>query len=121
MKVYNIIFTSCFPERPDILCVIETKINKDIVIDEKLDTFLKDDYASFWNVNKKYPGYSGIAVFTKFKPVNVVYGIGKEIHDEESRVITLEFESLYLICVSVPNIGDVFYYNNILTQRVFLV
>ena len=66
-----------------------------------------DEYASFWNVNKKYPGFSGVTVFTKFKPINVTYGIGKEVHDDESRVVTLEFEKFFLITVYVPNSGEV--------------
>ena len=69
-----------------------------------------------WNVNglravynKGYlnsairKGYSGTAVFTKIKPINVSYGIGIEKHDTEGRVITLEFEKFYLVNCYTPN------------------
>ena len=78
-----------------------------MIVRKKLDTLLIDKYASFWNTNIKCPGFSGVAVFTKYKPLKVTYGIGKEIHDDESRVITLEFQSFYLISVYVPNSGEV--------------
>ena len=48
-------------------------------------------------------GYSGTAVFTKKKPLNVTYGIGIEEHDQEGRVITLEFEEFYFVTVYTPN------------------
>ena len=73
----------------------------------KLDTLLIDKYASFWNINVKTPGFSGVAVFTKYKPINVTYGIGKEKHDEESRVITLEFDTFFLVSAYFPNSGEV--------------
>jgi len=94
-------------ENPDILCIQETKVNRDLIVKKKLDTLLIDKYASFWNTNIKCPGFSGVVVFTKYKPVKVIYGIGKENHDEESRVITLEFQTFYLISVYVPNSGEV--------------
>lgn len=48
-------------------------------------------------------GYSGTAVFTKLKPINVTYGIGIEKHDQEGRVITLEFDKFFLVNVYTPN------------------
>ncbi len=84
-------------------------MNKDLIHRKKLDTLLIDRYASFWNTNIKCPGFSGVAVFTRVKPVHVTYGIGIEKHDEESRVITLEFQTFYLISVYVPNSGEVIY------------
>lgn len=48
-------------------------------------------------------GYSGTAIFTKQKPLNVTYGIGKEEHDKEGRVITLEFEKFYIVNIYTPN------------------
>lgn len=48
-------------------------------------------------------GYSGTAVFTKLKPINVTYGIGIEEHDQEGRVITLEFDKFFLVNVYTPN------------------
>ena len=46
-------------------------------------------------------------MFTKYKPLNVTYGIGKPYHDEECRVITLEYETFILISVYAPNSGEV--------------
>ena len=62
-------------------------------------------YESFWNYADK-KGYSGTAIFTKHKPVSVSYGIGIDNHDHEGRVITLESEMFYLVCVYTPNSQD---------------
>jgi len=80
----------------DIFCIQETKCQKD-QIDLEFD-----GYKSFWNSAEK-KGYSGTAIFTKVKPVNVTYGIGIEEHDKEGRVITLEFENFYMINCYTPN------------------
>ena len=57
---------------------------------------------SYSNIAEK-KGYSGTAIFTKQKPLNVTYGIGKEEHDKEGRVITLEFEKFYIVNIYTPN------------------
>lgn len=80
----------------DIFCIQETKCQKG-QIDLEFD-----EYTSYWNSAEK-KGYSGTAVFTKIKPLNVTYGIGIEEHDKEGRVITLEFEDFYLVNVYTPN------------------
>lgn len=59
-------------------------------------------YYQYWNYAKK-KGYSGTAIFTKEEPLSVQYGIGIEAHDQEGRVITLEFEEYYFITVYTPN------------------
>ena len=64
-----------------------------------------EGYESFWNYAEK-KGYSGTAVFTKHKPLNVTYGIGIEEHDHEGRVITLEMEDFFFVSVYVPNSQD---------------
>jgi exodeoxyribonuclease-3 len=61
-----------------------------------------EGYEQYWNYAVK-KGYSGTAVFTKIKPLAVTYGIGQEVHDQEGRVITLEFEEFYLVNVYTPN------------------
>ena len=61
-----------------------------------------DGYYQFYNYAKR-KGYSGTAIFSKVKPINVTYGIGKEIHDEEGRVITLEFEKFFFVNCYTPN------------------
>ena len=61
-----------------------------------------DGYESYWNSAEK-KGYSGTAVFTKEKPLSFTCGIGIERHDTEGRVITLEFDGYYFVCVYTPN------------------
>lgn len=61
-----------------------------------------DGYEKYWNYAQK-KGYSGTAVFTKIKPIDVIYGIGIEEHDNEGRVITLEFNDFYFVTVYTPN------------------
>ena len=80
----------------DIFCIQETKCQEGQV-DLKFE-----GYSDYWNSAEK-KGYSGTAIFTKIKPQNVTYGIGKEEHDKEGRVITLEFEKFYLVDVYTPN------------------
>ena len=59
----------------------------------------------YWNAAEK-KGYSGVAFFTKRKPFNVLYGIGKSEHDNEGRVLTLEFEEFFATVVYTPNSKD---------------
>ncbi|MBQ9658347.1 MAG: exodeoxyribonuclease III [Clostridia bacterium] len=80
----------------DIFCVQETKCQK-----EQIELEF-EGYTSFWNSAEK-KGYSGTAIFTKQEPINVVYGIGIEEHDKEGRVITLEFEKIFLVNIYTPN------------------
>ena len=56
----------------------------------------------YWNYAQK-KGYSGTAIFTKIEPISAAYGIGIEEHDNEGRVITLEFEDFYFVTVYTPN------------------
>ena len=62
-------------------------------------------YQSWWNYAEK-KGYSGTTIFSKHHPLSVTYGIGIEEHDHEGRVITLEMESFFLVCVYTPNSQD---------------
>ena len=80
----------------DIFCIQETKCQKD-QIDLEFE-----GYTSYWNSAEK-KGYSGTAIFTKIKPIDVTYGIGIEEHDKEGRVITLEFENFYMVNCYTPN------------------
>jgi len=61
-----------------------------------------DGYHSYWNYAEK-KGYSGTAIFTKIEPMNVFYGLGKEEHDKEGRLITLEYPNFYISTVYTPN------------------
>lgn len=59
-------------------------------------------YHQFWNYADK-KGYSGTAIFTKEEPISATNGIGIDEHDHEGRVITLEYDSFYMITVYTPN------------------
>lgn len=83
----------------DIFCLQETKLSEGQI---KLDI---PDYHQYWNYAEK-KGYSGTAIFTKEEPLSVQYGLGIEKHDHEGRVITLEFDSFYMITVYTPNSQD---------------
>ena len=80
----------------DIFCLQETKMQEGQLV---LDL---PEYHQYWNSAVK-KGYSGTAIFTKEEPLSVTYGLGIEEHDQEGRVITLEFEDFYFITVYTPN------------------
>ena len=80
----------------DIFCLQETKLQEG-----QIDLNL-EGYYDYWNYAQK-KGYSGTAIFTKKKPISVSYGIDIEEHDNEGRVITLEFEDFFMITVYTPN------------------
>lgn len=83
-------------ENADIFCIQETKMQEG-----QLDIELPDYYIYMNSAIKK--GYSGTAIFTKVKPIEVTYGIGIEEHDKEGRVITLEYDDFFVVCVYTPN------------------
>ena len=83
-------------ESPDILAVQETKCAPADVVCEW------PGYHVFWSSAEK-KGYSGTAIFTRSKPLNVREGIGVEEHDREGRVLTAEYDSFFLVNVYVPN------------------
>lgn len=84
----------------DIFCIQETKMQEAQLDENILEIF--EGYNAYWNSAEK-KGYSGTAIFTKQNPLNVTYGIGKEEHDKEGRVITLEFEKFYMVNIYTPN------------------
>ena len=83
----------------DFFCLQETKMQAG-----QLDLSFPG-YESYWNYADK-KGYSGTAIYTKHKPLNVTYGIDIDEHDHEGRVITLEMEEFYLVTVYTPNSQD---------------
>ncbi len=83
----------------DFFCIQETKLQEGQI------DFAPEGYYSYWNYAEK-KGYSGTAIFTKYKPKSVAYGIGIDEHDHEGRVITLEYESFYVVTVYTPNSQD---------------
>ncbi len=80
--------------RADVICLQETKLNEEIN--------LHIPYHQFWCFSKR-KGYSGTAIFSRYNPISVHYGIDCEEFDSEGRTITLEFKHFYLVNVYVPN------------------
>ena len=83
-------------EKPDFLCLQETKMSQGQA-ELELDGALE-----FWNSAEK-KGYSGTAIFTLHAPLDTAYGMDREPHDHEGRLITLEYEAFYLVCCYTPN------------------
>jgi exodeoxyribonuclease-3 len=88
-------------EVPDILCLQETKARPEQVT---LPLNL-EGYHGYWDSAKR-PGYSGVAVFSKVKPLEARVGLGIDTHDQEGRVLTLEFPDFFLVNVYTPNAQD---------------
>lgn len=86
----------------DIFCLQEIKMKEAQLteiknLDEKLE-----GYHAYYNEAEK-AGYSGTAVFSKIEPISVTYGLGMDEHDDEGRVITLEYDDFYLVNCYTPN------------------
>ncbi len=86
----------------DVLCIQETKAQNDQVA-EALQPI--SGYHIFSNAAER-KGYSGTAILSREKPIEVQYGIGINTHDTEGRVLMAEYETFYLINVYVPNSGS---------------
>lgn len=87
-------------ESPDFFCLQETKM-----VQGQAQLELGEGWLEFWNSAEK-KGYSGTAVFTTHPPLDVAYGMDKEVHDHEGRLITLEYDQFYLVCCYTPNAQD---------------
>ena len=95
--VWNKGFEDIFKElNADIFCIQETKMQEG-QLDVNFDGYIN----TFNSAERK--GYSGTAIFSKLKPISVTKGIGIEEHDNEGRVITLEFDKFYLVNCYTPN------------------
>lgn len=88
---------------PDFLCLQETKGQPE---DVKSALQLLTGYELAVNSSKIKKGYSGTAILSKDKPIEVFYDIGMEEHDQEGRVIAAEFEKFFLVTVYTPNAGE---------------
>lgn len=88
-------------EKPDILCLQETKARP-----EQVTLPLEmAGYNAYWDSAQK-PGYSGVAVFSREKPLDIKMGLGMDEHDKEGRVLTLEYKDFILVNVYTPNSQD---------------
>ncbi len=83
----------------DIFCIQETKMQPNQL------EINSDGYYQYMNSAVK-KGYSGVMVFVKQKPLSVIYGMGIEKHDQEGRLITLEYEGFYFVGCYTPNSKD---------------
>jgi len=101
----DILYKLMEEEKPDIICFGETKISCPFieVQDELKEKIIGYKYR-YWSPCMTKNGYSGTAIFSKKKPIEVFYGL--EELDQEGRVITLEFEKFYLLHVYTPNSGE---------------
>ncbi|XP_041719800.1 DNA-(apurinic or apyrimidinic site) endonuclease [Coregonus clupeaformis] len=90
-------------EAPDVLCLQETKCAEKSLPDDI--TSMPEFPHKYWAGSDEKEGYSGVAMLCKTEPLKVTYGIGKEEHDKEGRVITAEFPTFFLVTAYVPNSG----------------
>ena len=86
-----------YKENADIYCLQESKVTK-----EQYFFHPENYYEYLFPAEKK--GYSGTLVYSKIKPLNVIYGIGESIFDKEGRTITIEYSNFYLVNNYVPNV-----------------
>lgn len=83
----------------DFVCLQETKMQAG-----QLD-YCPSGYQAYFNYAEK-KGYSGVAIYTRHTPLSVTQGIGVPEHDTEGRVVTLEYDTFFLVCVYTPNAQD---------------
>lgn len=99
-------------EKKGLFALIE-KENADIVCLEEVKCFkgnaplsdLSKEYTVLWSAAER-PGYSGTAMFTKEKPLSVIYHLQDDEFNHEGRLIAAEFEKFYMVCVYTPNAGE---------------
>lgn len=80
----------------DVFCIQESKMQREQA------TFDFPNYEEYWNSAEK-KGYSGVAIFSKLKPLSVAYDMGIAHHDKEGRIICAEYREFYLVNVYTPN------------------
>jgi len=90
---------------PDILCLNEIKLTEEKVYDYGLTKWFPPEYFFYLNCNKG-KGCYGVGIISKLKPKSVRYGMGIKKHDNEARLITLEFDQFYVVCCYSPYSGN---------------
>jgi exodeoxyribonuclease III len=88
-------------EKPDVLCLQETKLQEDKLEEELRDIKGKYSYSYFSFADKK--GYSGVATYSQVEPVEVKHGFGIERFDNEGRIVMTDFEKFILLNIYFPN------------------
>lgn len=86
-------------ENPDVICLQETKANRDQV---EIEEFEKAGYHSYWYSAEK-KGYSGVAIFSKTKPDHIALGCGIEKYDNEGRIIRADFGDFSVLSCYFPS------------------
>jgi len=86
-------------EKPDIIGLQETKMKEEQALIDNLG------YHMYWNSAIR-PGYSGTLIYTKEEPLSVHYGLEGGSHNDEGRVITLEYDEFYFVTCYSPNSKD---------------
>ena len=95
-------------ENPHIFCMSETKLScPDLIVQQNLNNLISGFKYRYYNTSTARKGYSGTAIWTKKKPLQINYGLGIPELDTEGRVITLKFKNFILIHVYTPNSGQV--------------
>jgi exodeoxyribonuclease III len=93
--------------KPHIFCMSETKLScPDQEFKDQFKESIKGFKYRYYSTCIVKKGYSGTAIFSKKKPINVLYGINEDKHDQEGRVITLEFDDFFLLHSYTPNSGQ---------------
>ncbi|MCK5701967.1 MAG: exodeoxyribonuclease III, partial [Cyclobacteriaceae bacterium] len=87
----------------DVICLQETKANPEQV---KIALQLINGYHVFANASKARKGYSGTAILSREEPISVTYDMSVDEHDQEGRVIAVEFDDYFVVTVYVPNSGN---------------
>jgi len=93
-------FAWFFDQEPDVLCLQEIKADPDQIPDEMKSPA---GYFAFFDNSKIKKGYSGVAIYTKQKPQEVMYGLGIKKFDDEGRCIGLKYPDFWLFNVYIPN------------------
>ena len=91
--------------QPDILCLNETKTDPK-KIGDNFNSKIPSEYQQHWNCCKSKKGYSGVAIFTKIKPLKVTHDFEVEKHAQEGRTLTMEFDRFIVVACYVPNAGE---------------
>jgi len=89
--------------KPDVICLNEIRIDDATLIKDKLRSYIPKEYAQFYNCCKVKKGYSGTAIFSRVKPIKVIYDTKVSKHPQEGRVLTLEFKKFYWVTSYFPN------------------
>jgi len=95
--------------KPDIFCLQETKASPDQLSEEFLSPACAGrsaSFSSFFSSSQVKKGYSGVALYSKVEPLNVIYGMGIKEFDQEGRIIGAEYEDFWLLNVYFPNGGQ---------------